>query len=128
MQDILETLTRGGVQDRLYALGPRRLLRSGDQARRIKGMDDVADGLHTTAHQRRNRLRRQPAGTRQHNLGTTQTEGIGGTPSRFSLQAFIIGQGSNRERWFHDLSVPWEAQLHNYSCGNALGVSNKGRT
>ena len=93
------------------------------QASRMKGMDDVADGLHTTAHQLRNRLRRQPTGTRQHHVDTTQTEGLGGAPSRFSLQAFIIGQGSDIERWFHNLSVPWEAQLHNYSCGNALAQS-----
>jgi hypothetical protein len=83
MQDMLETLTRGGVQGRLDALGPRRLLRNACQASRIKGMDDVADGLYTTPHQLRNRLRRQPAATRQHHLGTTQTEGIGGVPSRF---------------------------------------------
>ena len=35
-------------------------------------------------------------------------------------KAFIIGQGSDIERWFHNLSVPWKVQLHNYSCGNAL--------
>jgi hypothetical protein len=83
MQNMLEALTTGGVQCRLHALGPCRLLGHACQATRMKGRDDVADGLHATAHQLRNRLRRQPAGTRKHNLGPTYTEGIGGAALRF---------------------------------------------
>jgi hypothetical protein len=64
-------------------------------------MDDIAHGLHAAAHQLRHRLWRQPAGTRQHNLGTTSAAGIGGAPIRFSLPAVLIGQGANRERWLH---------------------------
>ena len=66
-------------------------------------------------------LWREPAGTGQHNLGTPQAEGIGGAPRRFQLQTFIIGQGSDIERWFHNPSVPWKLQLHKSFCGNALG-------
>ena len=57
MQKMLETLTIIGVQCWLHTLGPCRLLGHACQAARIKGMDDVADGLHATAHQLRNRLR-----------------------------------------------------------------------
>jgi hypothetical protein len=83
MQTMLEALTIGGVQGRLHALGPCRWLGHAGQAARIKGRADVADGLHATAYQRRNRLRRQPAGTRQKNVGPPETEGIGGAAPRF---------------------------------------------
>jgi hypothetical protein len=73
----------GGMPCRLNALGRRRLRGHARQDLRMKGMDDVADGLHATAHQWRNRLRRQPAGTRQDNFGTTHATGIGGAPIRF---------------------------------------------
>ena len=98
---MLELLTLGGGEGRHYTLGPRRLLGHAGQAGRLKGMDDIADGLHAAAHQLRNRLWRQPAGTREHKLGTTHAEGIGGAPIRFSLHAFIIGPGSDIERGFH---------------------------
>ena len=120
MQDRLELLTRGGGEGRHRTLGPRRLFGQACQAGCMKGMDDMAHGLHAAAHQLRNRLWRQPAGTRQHHLGTTHAAGIGGAPVRFSLPTFIIGQGSDIERWFHNPSIPWEVPLHKSSCGNAL--------
>ena len=83
MQALLELLTLGSGECRCNALGPRRLFGHAGQAGRIKGMEDIADGLHATAHGLRDRLRRQPAGTRQDNLGTTHAEGIGGPPVRF---------------------------------------------
>ena len=83
MQDMLELLTLGGGEGRHRTLGPRRLFGHACQAGCIKGMDDIAHGLHAAAHQLRNQLWRQPAGTRQHNLGTTHAEGIGGAPVRF---------------------------------------------
>jgi hypothetical protein len=121
MQAMLETRRMGGVECRLNALGPRRWRGHACQACRIQGRDAVADGLHATAHPRRHRLRRQPAGTRQHKVGTTPAEGLGGAPIGCSRLACIIGQGSDIEHWFHDPNRPWEVLLHNDSCGNALG-------
>ena len=98
MQEMLETLTLVAFRVGSTLLGRVDGLDMHARPVVLKGMDDVADGLHATAHQLRNRLRRQPAGTRQHNLGTTHAEGIGGAPIRFSLPVFIIGQGSDIER------------------------------
>jgi hypothetical protein len=64
----------------------------------MKGMEDMAHGLHAAAYQLGHRLWRQPAGTRQHHLGTTHAAGIGGAPLHFSLPAFLIGQGLDIDR------------------------------
>jgi hypothetical protein len=83
MQDMLELLTLGGGEGRHHTLGPRRVCGQACQAGGIQGMADIAHGLHAAAHQLRNRLWRQPAGTRQHNLGTTDAASLGGAPVRF---------------------------------------------
>src|SRR4029453_291498 len=77
MQDMLELLTLGGGEGWHHTLGPRRRLGYTSQAGRVKGLDDIADGLHTAPYQLRKRLWRQPAGTPQHNLGTPRAEGFG---------------------------------------------------
>ena len=100
-QDRLERLTLEGGAGRHRPLGPRRLFGQACQAGGIKGMEAIAHGLHAAAHQRRQRLGRQPAGTRQHTVGTPPAAGMGGAPIRFSLPAFLIGQGADLERWLH---------------------------
>jgi hypothetical protein len=120
MQDMLETLTVDGVQYRLNALRTIRVPHQTLHTLPVKGPDDVADGLDGTSHQLRNRLRRQPTGTRENDLGSPDPEGVRGASVSLQLHTFLIGQGSNKERWFHNPSLPWEARLHNNSCGDAL--------
>src|SRR5262245_25426206 len=122
MQDMLETLTVDGVQYGLNALRTMRVPHQTFHALPVKGPDDVADGLDGTPHKLRNRLRRQPTGTREHDLGSPDPEGVCGASVRLQLHAFLIGQGSNKERWFHRPSIPLEARLHKNSCGDALVI------
>jgi hypothetical protein len=71
MQEMLEALTGSGVQHRLGSLWPIRLPRQALYTLRVKGMDNVTDGLDGTAHQLRNRLWRQLTGTGENDVGTT---------------------------------------------------------
>jgi hypothetical protein len=123
MQDMLEAVTGRGVQDGRDGLRPIRLLLQSLHAPCVKGMDDVTDGLDGTAHKLRNGLRRQPTGTGEDDLGPPDTEGIGSASVGFQLLAFFIGQGSNKEWWFHSSSIPLETLLDKNSCGDALGIA-----
>jgi len=121
MQEMLEAVTGRGVQDGLDGLRPIRLLLQALHAPRVKGLDDVTDGLHGTAHQLRKRLWRQPLGTGKDDLGTADTEGVRRMPVGLQLETLSIGQGADKNWWFHSPSILLEAQLHKNSCGLALG-------
>ena len=103
--------------------GRCRLLRQALYPLRVKGMDDITDSLDRTAHQLRNGLRGQPPGTREDDLGTPDTEGVRCAPVGLQLDTLIIGQRSNKERWFHSPSIPRETPLHKNSCGDALDTT-----
>jgi hypothetical protein len=119
-QEMLETVTARGIQHGLNGLRTMRLLRQALHAPRVKSMEDVTDSLHRTPHKLRNELRRQPAGTRQDDLGTPDTEGVRAAAVGFQLPTLVIGQGANKEWWFQSPSLPLEAQWHKNSCGDAL--------
>ncbi len=85
MQDMLEAVTSWGVQHRLYSLRPMRLLIHALYTPRVKGVDDIPDGLEGTSHQLRNGLRRQPTGTGEDDLGTADTEGVRRAPVGLQL-------------------------------------------
>jgi hypothetical protein len=97
-QEMLETLTVGGVQYQGDTLGPRRLLGHARQALGIKGVEDVAYGLHSTAHQGCNGPGRLAPGTREDNLRPADTERIRGSALGFQLPTLLLGQWSYRER------------------------------
>ena len=92
----------------------------------VKGVDDIADSLDRTAHQLGNGLGRLAAG---HLRGRSAPGGHGRHPrlrrSASNCSTLLIGQGSNKERWFHSPSIPREAPLHKNSCGDALGHGGK---
>jgi hypothetical protein len=96
MQDMLEAVTGSGVQHGLDGLRPRRLLRQVFHALRIKGVDDITDGLDGTSYKLRNGLRRQPTGTGEDDLGTADTEGVRRAPLGLQLETLIIGQESDK--------------------------------
>jgi hypothetical protein len=123
MQKMLEAFTAGSIQHGRDGLRTIRLLPQALHALRVKGVDDIADGLDRTPHELRNGFRRQPTGTRQDDLGPPDTEGVCGASVGLQLHALIIGQGSNTERWFHSPSILLETSLHKNSCGDALGRS-----
>ena len=106
MQKMLEAFTPGGRQHRLDGLGTIRLPLQALHAPRVKGVEDITDGLDGTAHQLRNGLRRQPTGTGEDDLGTADTEGVHRTSVGLQLDTLIIGQGSDKYWWFHSPSIP----------------------
>ena len=65
----------------------------------------MTDSLDGTAHKLRNGFRGQPPGTREDDLGPPETEGVRGAAVSLQLHTLIIGQGSNKERWFHSPSI-----------------------
>jgi hypothetical protein len=97
MQDVLEAVTLGSIQHRGSRLRTGRLLRQALHALRVKGMDDVTDGLDGTAHHLRNGLWGQPLGTRENDLGTPNTTGVRRASVGFQLPTLIISQGSDKE-------------------------------
>jgi hypothetical protein len=120
-QEMLEVFTLGSLQHGLNGLGAIRLPLHALYALGIKGRDDMADGLHGTAHQRRNGLGRQHTGTREDDLRSSATKGVRGAAVGLQLHTLLIGQGANKKRWFHSSSIALEAPLDKNSCGNVLG-------
>src|SRR5262249_23702800 len=90
-------------------------------APRVKGMNDVTDGLDRTAHPLRNGLWGPLLGTREDDLGTPDTAGVCRASVGFQLPTLLISQGSDKDWWFHSLSISRELRLHKNSCGDALG-------
>jgi hypothetical protein len=88
---------------------------------RVKGMEDIPDGVDRTPHQLRNGLGGQPSGTGKDDVGPPDTASVCGATVGLQLYTLIIGQGSNKERWFHSPSIPLETLLQKNSCGDALG-------
>ena len=121
MPDVLEAFTRANVQHGRDCFGTMRLPFQALSPLLVQGMDNMTDSLNSTAHQLRNRLRQHPTGTGEHDLGTTDTEGVRCAPIGLQLEPLIIGQRSNKERWFHSPSILRETPLHKNSCGDALG-------
>src|SRR5215475_11001764 len=138
MQDMLEAFTCGGIQHGFNGLRTRRLLLQALHTTRVKSMDDITDGLDCTPHKLRNGLRGQSLGTREDDLGTPDTEGIRSAAVGLQLPMLIIGQGADKEWWFHSPSrsfddyrevacldtspsVLLDGAMHKGSCGNALG-------
>src|SRR5262249_23583009 len=118
MQEMLEAFTLGSVQHRFDRLWTVRLLLQARHTLDVKGTNDITNSLDGAPDQLRNGLRGQPLGTRQDDLGPPDTEGVRGASVSFQLHTLIIGQGSNKERWFHSPSIPRELQLHKNSCGD----------
>src|SRR2546429_5224835 len=96
----------GGRLSRSVILGSIRQPLQSLHAPRVKGVEDITDGLDGTAHQLRNGLRRQPTGTGEDDLGTADTEGVHRTSVGLQLDTLIIGQGSDKYWWFHSPSIP----------------------
>src|SRR5262249_11517983 len=84
-------------------------------------------------------LRGQSLGTREDDLGTPNTEGIRSAAVGLQLPMLIIGQGADKEWWFHSPSrsfddyrevacldtspsVLLDGAMHKGSCGNALDI------
>jgi hypothetical protein len=122
MQEMLEAITSRGLQHGLDGLRPIRLLCQALQAACVTGVDDVTNSWDRTAHKVRNGLRRPPLGTREDDVGPPDTEGICSASVGLQLETLRIGQGSDKHGWFHNPSIPTRAQLHNDSCGDALGT------
>jgi hypothetical protein len=118
---VLEAFTLGGIQHGCDGSGTIRLLLKACDTLGVKGTNDITNSLDGAPHQLRNGLRGQPLGTREDDLGTPDTEGVRGAAVGLQLPTLLIGQGSNKERWFHSPSIPREPPLHTNSCGDALG-------
>jgi len=121
-QDRLEAFPCGGIQPGGDGLRTRRLLLHARHATRVKGLEDVTDGLDGPPHKRRKGLRGQPPGTREDDVGTPDTEGLRGASVGLQLPTLIISQGADKAWGFHGPSIPLEAQLQKNSCGDALGI------
>ena len=106
MQDLLQLLQMMPRQLGVGALGATGLGRQTLQPRGVKGADNVTHILLAAAVGGCNLERDQTLCTGEQVLGAAQPKGIGGMQGRFELTAFALGEGTDRERWFHATILP----------------------
>jgi hypothetical protein len=102
VEDALERVGLGLVEDRSDVLGTVLLLGQAADPFVSEGVDGVVDGADGTANPRGDGGGALAVGTGQEDLGTPERERLAAAEPGLERPTLGVGQPPNEQRWFHD--------------------------